>query len=256
MLPYVVHTYPYRNNSAGLRCCHRLVHLLNEQGFLAYSSQPKVNLTWNEPVVPDGLKDFVAIYPEVVHGNPFNAPHVVRWLLNFQGRLGGPKVYPSSDKIFAYNQDISLAAPHVDGLLFVSVIERNLFKPDINATHVGYCYWVGKGKITVPVRGVEITGDWPATREGVASLLKMSAALITYDGFTVLINEALLCGCPVVIPAGVETLVERGSPGIAFGFEELEQAQRAIGDFAPQYDWQCEVTKRQLIEFAEKTCIL
>jgi len=257
MLPYVVHTYPYRNNSAGLRCCHRLVHLLNEQGFLAFSSQPEVNPTWNELDAPSGLRDFVAVYPEVVHGNPFDAPYVVRWLLNYQGRLGGPKEYSPSDKVFAHDQSIADAAPRIDGLLFVSIIERDIFKPDINATHIGKCYYVGKGKKTgYESVGIEIRSDWPSTRIDVAKLLKMSEVLVCYDGFTVLIDEARLCGCPVVFPGGVETSTKHGSPGIAFGFEELDQARRTVSDFAEQYDWMCESSKNQLVKFVEKTCIL
>ena len=45
--------------------------------------------------------DWCAVYPEIVRGNPWNAPHVARWVLNVPGLLrGGDKEYdPAEHKL-------------------------------------------------------------------------------------------------------------------------------------------------------------
>ncbi|MBN1085470.1 hypothetical protein JNO12_11785 [Erwinia aphidicola] len=52
-----------------------------------------MNPAWNTPVISfedylaysEGGESCIAIYPEVVQGNPLNAPVVVRYMLNREG---------------------------------------------------------------------------------------------------------------------------------------------------------------------------
>jgi hypothetical protein len=206
MYPFVVYTYYYRNSSAGLRACHLLVHQLNALGVEAYSSQALVNPEWNEPVWQSQSDPFIAVYPEVVHGNPLNAKYVIRWLLNYQGRLGGPKEYPDTDLVFAYFEDIASAAPRCDGLLYLSVVEEDLFFDPGNVHREGTYYWIGKGKAPSKPLGIEITGGWPSTRAELAKLLQSAALLVTYDDRTMLTLEAALCGCLTVLEPGSHLL--------------------------------------------------
>ena len=70
---YLIWTPDYRNNSGGIRALHRLCHLLNRRGQEAYVSNPIVNKDWNTLYLdPKNITDdFIAVYPEIVWGNPF-----------------------------------------------------------------------------------------------------------------------------------------------------------------------------------------
>jgi hypothetical protein len=204
MLPIVVFTYAYNNTSAGERACHLLVHRLNGLGVEAYSSQGKNCSDWIEPVWPGRSNPFIAVYPEVVYDNPLGAQYVVRWLLNHQGRLGGPKTYMDSDAIFAYSEAIASDAPRVNGILCLVPLERELFFDPLYPNRSGVYFYVGKGvrPQELPSGVVEITRTWPGTRAEVAAVLQRAELLITYDDFTQLIAEATFCGCPVIIEPG------------------------------------------------------
>jgi hypothetical protein len=218
------------------------VHRLNALGVAAYSSQALVNPEWNEPVWQSQSDPFIAVYPEVVHGNPLNAKYVIRWLLNYQGRLGGPKEYPSSDLVFAYSGDIAAAAPRVDGLLYLSIVEDELFFDPGDVQREGTYYWVGKGQRPVKPQGVEITAGWPATRAELAKLLQSAALLVTYDDYSSLTVEAALCGCLTVLEPGsrlydrVEVVTahrKRQSETAKQLNEFVELARRLTGESSP-----------------------
>ena len=210
--PYLLYQNPYRHNSAGVRALHRLVHELNVRGIAAYAAGG--NPAWNEPPpwrYTGPSVEPIVIYPEIVSGNPLNAGRVVRWVLNTPGYLGGDKAYSPNERVFTWSKKF-VDAP----LLTVDVTEHDLFNTDGVTRRDIDCFYVNKG----PLRGAfkdaktdgmtEITHDFPPTREGLAALLKRTRTLYTYDDCTSLANEALDCGCEVMLlPEG--TPVSRGA---------------------------------------------
>src|SRR5262249_5552273 len=107
---YVISAPNFVSNSAGIACLYRLCNDLNERGYPSYVT---TSLTTNSqiiaPLVP--LKEarrlvsrgFVAVYPEIIAGNPLNATTVARWVLNRPGLLGGDRVFDSSELVFCYS---------------------------------------------------------------------------------------------------------------------------------------------------------
>src|SRR5206468_9783222 len=98
--------FEYTHRSGGIRALHRLCHLLNEAGYSARLLPNRLDLpfatnpAWNTPLHSGSIGDGIVIYPEVVSGNPLLARRVVRWALNFPGKLGGDASYAESEMVF------------------------------------------------------------------------------------------------------------------------------------------------------------
>jgi hypothetical protein len=96
--PYYIFAPDYRQSSAGIRVLHYLCHALNELGEEAYLANARVaHPDLRTPMLSKetmrahflSSRTPIAIYPEVVKGNPLDTPIVARWLLNKPGHLGG-----------------------------------------------------------------------------------------------------------------------------------------------------------------------
>ena len=233
---YVIWGETYSRNSAGLYCLHRLCNDLNERGICAVLAgdpyPPAENLV--APVVTRHQArqlvkhGFIAVYPEIVRGNPFHAKHVVRWCLNRPGLLGGDRVYAATEKVFSYARAF---VPYIQsplcGKLYLPTIDEDLFFDNgvPAAQRALVCYYTGKtgykpGFVN-PNTAFEITRTRPSRTE-LGKLFRLTRLLYSFDCTTILIQEALLCGCHVVlIPDGTQskedfTNSEFGDAGISW----------------------------------------
>jgi hypothetical protein len=194
-----MYSVDYRNSSAGVRACHRLVHELNERGYVAYSCN-KTNPDWNELPWENQTPEFIAIYPEIIYGNPLESSHVVRWVLNVPGKLGGDNCYDPREIVFAWDRKYLSEVP----LLTVNIVERDLFFPN-NIPGVHELCYLGKGHLRVsqesPITSqlIHITSNWPSTRIELAELLRNAKTLYTYDDCSMIVCEAIACGCKVIL---------------------------------------------------------
>lgn len=183
--PYIIMAPEYRHNSAGVRALYELARRLEGKGYKADIYQGG-----------KATDKHIVVYPETVPGNPMCAETVVRYVLNYPGKLGGDKVYDSKEIIFTHSK-LFIDAP----LLTVPLIE-DFFK-DEGLKREGGCFWIGKGKDVPRIPGIdgltEITNEWPATRKELARLLNTKEVFYTYDNNTQLISEAEMCGCKVVV---------------------------------------------------------
>lgn len=139
--PYYIYAPPYRETSAGIVVLHTLCHALNVEGHEAYIiGTDVVNPDFDTPLAtPDvrirhkvlGLEP-VAVYPEVVSGNPMNADVCVRYILNKIGYLTGKPLGEGKDDLFFYYSENFLGdAKKTDvDFLFLPVLDTELFKPD------------------------------------------------------------------------------------------------------------------------------
>ena len=96
----------------GIIVLHKLAKVLADVGHEVYIVTPSSKKT-----LPDSKchvisreeaqqlcskHDVVAIYPEIIVGNPYGAKYVVRWLLYYPGGHNGPSVFDESEYVFAY----------------------------------------------------------------------------------------------------------------------------------------------------------
>jgi hypothetical protein len=177
-------------------------------------------------------RGFTAIYPEVVSGNPLAAESVIRWVLNRPGLLAGDAVYSGNEHVFYYSE---VFRPYIQnrvaGKLYMPTIDETIFYSDGSAPAQRSleCFYVGKSVWQDGVidrdRAIEITREFPAKTE-LGKLFRASRVLYCFDNSTILVYEALLCGCAVVIiPDGTQSrhdygTLELGTDGIAWGVQE------------------------------------
>jgi len=214
--PYYICAPNYRQNSAGIRCLHYLCHILNEAGYEAYIAPATVTNPYLR--TPGLTRDIatrhfqtgrtpIAVYPEVISGNPLRAPVVARWLLNKPGLLGGDTEYDPAELLFAYDPwtlPANLQAP----VLRIPSIDTRIFHNRDNphdGQRKGFCYYANKYLATgaqvdpfLVEHGISLGQDIVRSHEEIASLLRQVEYLYCYEQ-SALIQEALACGCPVII---------------------------------------------------------
>jgi O-antigen biosynthesis protein len=252
---YVISAPDFRTSSAGVVALYRLCRDLNARGFPSFicgAQSPESSLA--APLIDEAhakalcRRGFTAVYPEIVSGNPREARTVARWVLNSPGLLGGDKVYDPSELVFYYS---NVFLPYIHnrtvGKLYVPTIDESIFYSDDrpDAERCLECFYIGKSQWKdgyVDRENVfEITRQSPAKSE-LGKLFRASRALYCFDNSTILIYEAILCGCPVVIiPDGTQTradyeTLELGTDGIAWGMEELEKARADVSKLRERYD--------------------
>lgn len=141
MRKFIIFSPPYDENIGGVICLHKLVHLINESGNIAYLypsfenleiskknflipvlkfgreiyrsfRRPfKVNKNFNTPIYTGSINDlktdqWIVIYYEQVFGNPLNARNVVRWLLHQPGFHTGAVYYGFNELHVRFNEAI------------------------------------------------------------------------------------------------------------------------------------------------------
>ncbi len=280
---YVITAPDYVSNSIGIRCLYRLCDELNRRGYPSHivgSTRTAPDL--HAPLIGQRMarslckRNYTAVYPERVTGNPLRARHVARWVLNRPGLLGGEAVYDEAELVFSYSNVYTPSIKNpIAGKLYMPMIDQHLFYPgDIDDSHRALeCFYIGKSSwkdgIVDRARAFEITRSTPKRTE-LGKLFRAARVLYTFDNSTMLIYEALACGCPVVvIPDGTQTKaeyqqLELGMDGIAWGIEEREQAQANVGkllarykqaerDFVVQFDQFIAITQRASAEEAGTT---
>jgi hypothetical protein len=233
---YIIYALNYSRQSAGIYCLYKLCHDLNSAGETCF-------MTWTNYSPPDlytpvistrkarklAKNGYVVIYPEIISGNPLCAKHVVRWILNKPGVLGGDLLFSNKDIIFIYANAFARSLSNlITGKLFLPTIDETIFYDD-NRTPTErslVCYYIGKSKwidgYFSKTEAFEITRTSPKRSE-LGKLFRASRVLYCFDNTTILVYEAIMCGCPVVlIPDGTQTLEdyqnsELGMNGINWG---------------------------------------
>lgn len=282
--PYYIVTPKYVRSSAGIKVLHLLCHALNQLGEQAYlvihpyvfdvakASHPYLHTPLLDAArmrshLEDGLCP-ITVYPETLSGNPFRAPLIVRYLLNFPGLLGGDAQHPESELLWAYSDSIAARVPGTRGSLFIPASDLSVFKPTPEQPRRGSCFYASKyrhvhGGELFPVTrdSVEITRDRrdSQTPEQIADLFRRSEVFYCYENSALAI-EALLCECPVVfLPnAYFDELIglrELGMHGMAWGDDpdEVRRAKATVREGRQHYLALYEAAARSLEQFVEQT---
>ncbi len=271
--PYYIYTFDYRQSSAGIRVLHYLCHALNLIGEEAYVNCEVTNTKLRTLKLTDKIRakhcnlglQPIAVYPEVVHGNPINAPVVARYILNKPGYLGGDNCYDPNELLFIYDS-IFLPKDMEARSLFIPTVDPKIFNNldnEFDKNRHGICFYANKflskgGKLTDLVKAAtDLTLRIPRSPEEIAAILRRSEVLYCYEE-SAISTEALLCGCPVFyVPSdGFKPSSEHlGDDGIVMSLDpsDLERARSTVGNFTHRYYELEEQAWRQIENFVEIT---
>lgn len=277
--PYYLWADSYRQSSAGIRSLHYLCHALNELGEEAYvTPAAALNPSLRTPRLTLDIvrrhylagREPIALYPEVVAGNPLAAPIVARWLLNRPGHIGGDTHFHGSDLIFHFARWCVPEGTQDTAILNLPTVDTAIFNNKENprdSQRKGFCYYANKflvagGRIApeIATSALSLGLETPRAAPELAEIFRQSEALLCYE-LSSMIPEALSCGCPVLIVPG-DYWDEHGDPGIlstpgialANEPEALDRVKREVAAFrctddstADYYWWQVErfVSKTQ-----------
>lgn len=234
-------TPAYRNNF--LQVLFRVLLWKSKHFFLPY----RTNSSLNTPVVPQptGKLDssWIVIYPEIVFGNPLNAPNVVRWMLHRPGFHSGYVFYGSGEFLVDFNdfsKGFSYAGSYKSqARLHVLSIPFDLYNME-GALHAesrsgtAYCLRKGKGREIVHDLSDSVLIDG-MPHERAAQIFKRVKTFISYDTYTAYSSFATLCGAEsIVVPeAGITKEQWLSDPaeryGVAYGFDDLQSARDTAG---------------------------
>lgn len=192
----------------------------------------------------------VVIYPEVTIGNPLQARHVVRWIMNTPGVCGGDGVYALTDHIFQYHPWYPVDEKHkVQGLLTAIDLDyqlktyQNQHRPD----RKGGAYLVRKGR---DKKHDQHPKDFvhadplleKMSDEAAANFFNSIQTFISYDDMTWISVQAALCGCEsIIIPGGGDRSIENLKKvnrikGVAYGFEDEEWVKSTASELRPHFE--------------------
>lgn len=210
MTPYIVYAPPYHTGSAGIVVMHRFMQELKKKGMDVYTNQPVQASKWGKIPVAESMEEAIAIYPEIVNGNPFNSKKIVRYILNRLGFFGGPTGYAESDMLFVFsdywNRHAGINLPQ-ERVLYIPEIQESEWIDEGKRRHFDLWY---RGRGTQPEipditdsalfvgSGEELNED---KQEWLKRLLNYCKVLYTYDVSSALIPIAILSGCRVKVIA-------------------------------------------------------
>jgi GT2 family glycosyltransferase len=285
--PYYIYAFDYRETSSGVCVLHYLCHALNLAGYEAYITPCQVNPNLRTPVLTENIRDHhlsnglvpIAVYPEVVTGNPIGASIVTRYILNREGFLTGRAIdTQKSDLLFYYTQDFR-GDSESSNLLLLPVIDSELFSPPTepvqrSGTYL-YLHRFDKAKVDYSMLpdDVEVLSlANPKTLTELAQIFRSASALYSYE-ISATCTEAMLCGCPVIyMPGGhvktqpfIEQFGDAGSAlydepgGLERARATVMQARRRWLDiekaFWPQLEHFLDITQQAAIQHVIDTYV-
>ncbi|MCD4530989.1 glycosyltransferase family 2 protein [Pseudomonas sp. C3-2018] len=247
--PYYIATPDYRETSSGVCVLHYLCHALNLAGYEAYVTPCQVNPKLRTPILTDELRRHhlstglvpIAVYSEVMDGNPIGTPIVARYILNREGFLTGRAINAQkSDLFFYYTQDFR-GTSKSDNLLLLPVIDSQLFSPPTEPVQRSgnylYLHRFDKSKVDYSLLpdDIEVLSlANPKTLTQLAQIFRTASTLYSYE-ISATCTEAMLCGCPVIyMPGGhvkTQPFIEQfGDAGSALHGEPggLERARATV----------------------------
>lgn len=255
MRAYSVASPAYEYTSGGVRVMYGLYGWLLAKGAIAYLNE-----------YPNNTKDFVAIYPEIVRGNPFGANTVVRYILNKPGIVSavyssgktetGPTEFPGED-VYVFSEMFNTMGVDEKHHLFLPILDLHLWK-DQGKKRTQRAVFEGKGISTNqhPKDCVIITRAMSADQQWLADTLNECEVVYQYDPVSAMSEIARLCGCRVVyLGQGYSRddylRYEPGINGMSFG--EDQEVPLDVEGFREHYIGLRSIFSKKLDKFIDET---
>jgi hypothetical protein len=262
-----VYAPPWRQNSAGIKVLHYLVHLINTMGHDAWLviSNPKSSLSLSNPLLRTPIlsqnqanehfaqkRNPWVVYSETVPGNPLKANQVIRYLLNFPGNLGGPNRFDKSEYMVSYSGKIAESQNVPSLTLFIPVVDlaelpipiSQEFKKGSLIYAGKYRAFMGTPDLTTVGNAIEIFRDGPKaqSRGEVLALLNEAKQIYLFENSTIA-TEALLMGTVAIFVKNPFfnvniTDYELGGDGIGFlgDLASIDLAHATVDQYILRYE--------------------
>lgn len=251
--PYAIASPDYDHTSGGIKVMWGLFGHLLARGYEVYMNRYPSD------------REFIGIYPEVLHGNVMHATDVVRYILNRPGVMGagnrgeplvaGPKEFDPSEKLYYFSK--LFGETDEDHYMFLPIINLDVFrdqkkKRDKKAVFVGKGDDLGKHDPD----SVVVDKSFAVDQQKLADLLNECEVLYSYDMVSAMGEIARLCGCRVVLLNDTYSKkdyekYEPGINGMSFGSDTHEPLDTDA--FRSSYIALREVFNAKLDKFLEDT---
>jgi GT2 family glycosyltransferase len=211
--PYYILSYDYKEESSGVRVLHYLCHFLRRLGYEAYVTGKKRSPKLDTPELTDtiilehqknGLIP-IRVYPEVLLNDPLPFGVTARYLLNKPGYFLNKHSIGDDELIFFYiemyniwpGRGSRLCLPATDPLLFYP---RTNSKRNRSGFAVYMNHYITRGGVLDQrfKSGIEISKNNPVDYSDLPDLFNKISVLYAYE-IGAHVNEARMCGCPVVL---------------------------------------------------------
>jgi len=260
---------PYHEDDGGLNVMYNFAKILDEMGKTVriYPTFGCIkNTVYNKYFVEEfEIKNSLVIYCEGTHGNPLNAPHVVRWMLSPLGTnvtLERGASFGKKELVYYFNSELKfMKKPELIGKIYKnlgllcinSVVKNNQIERNEK-----WCFTIRKSyihkspiKYIHPEDAAEITRG--NTQSTYVQIFNQYTFFISYDPLTFLTIIAALCGCiSIVHPIegiGKKEWVKMTALneyleyknldyfyGVAYGMEDIEWAIATLHLMKEQWD--------------------
>lgn len=217
------------------------------------------HVTMPIPTMPDLRgRRFIAVYPEIVDGNPLGADFVARWLL-YHPDFHAPGTRFTDNELVVFYQPAFVPEGQdlpEDHLLSLHWVRDDIYQDRGLPNRHGTCRMVRKGKATFD----------PAMAEGdrfglldhlphkeIAEIFNQCEVFVSHDLYTLYLYYAARCGCvPMVVPEpGLDGAGWRAGyemhHGVAYGEAELDWArqtrQQLLADMAALQERELEMVR-------------
>lgn len=197
----------YTHKSGGVKTNYYLCHLINQTEHKCFVTK-QGNPSWDNPILIDDKIDYT-ILPEIIPNTTKEMGNIVRWCLNFPGKLGGDTIYPDHEMIWYYHDSIYSTIKNkcdITNKLFIPSLDKSEYEI-MYAKTIPACCYVGKGRlypekmnVELPIKNIPtITIHQPSEKQDVIAIMQSSKIMYSYDNYTIATTEALLCGCEVFV---------------------------------------------------------
>jgi hypothetical protein len=281
---------------------HQLCHLLNELGEAYVVPMPRgsvinwLNISQIEQLVaaeknqlanfktcpsldtpifssyPDfDVEACVAVYPEVVLGNPFQFKNVARWVLYHSGFHRRVSCTSKGEVEFKYNQDF--AGAEISGFSETANFTLKVWIPDeetmstfrgnIGATpqelhsgRAGVAYCVRKGTLRqhdlIDEDAICIDGR---SMEEVINILKKVRYFVSFDPDTYYSNLAVMHGCYSLVSCpkydGIKSEVANKWTHLAYSSDEIEASWKERVTLLQEFEDAVSISRQNVLQFYE-----
>ena len=245
-ISFLIYIPGRKENIGGQIVLHKLVKILADMGEEVWTNQIPMfecnsNIleqnddgTWNTKDIKNKI---VALYPEQIEGNPFEAENVTRWIL-YHTKENIEKTWSPSDIHFYFTKGFKSSSKTRYKLTTIDSKLDTFSNKGLGSKKKGYCH-INKKKYPVGEKTLSHLESKDLSNfmelggfSYLAEEFNKHEYFITYDDATYYSILAALCGCrsiiintdPLITPDEYREMYTIAKYGISYGWNDIKHA--------------------------------